>query len=96
MSKFNFFDKALVATTDFADHRRTWSFNSSGIMILNESTAAGDVVQYSFDGVTVHGDTVPGSPSAGVSFDNRIESGVWLRLESAGSAVIVRIESWGF
>ena len=95
MSKFNFFDRILIATTDFADHKVSWSFNSAGIMLLNESTTPADVVQYSFNGVDVHGDLRPGTPAAGIAFDNRIESSIYFRLETAGSGVLVRAEAWG-
>jgi len=95
MSKFNFFNRVSVTSTVFEDHKRSWDFNSAGIMILNESTTSGDIVQYSFDGVTVHGDTVPGTVAAGLAFDNRIESAIFFRLASAGSAVSIRVEAWG-
>ena len=96
MSKFNFFTRVAVTSTDFADQKRSWDFNSSGIMILNASTTASDIVQYSFDGTNVHGDLVPGTPAAGLTFDNRIESSIFFRLESAGSPVTIRVEAWGF
>ena len=95
MSKFNFFDRFSVTTTDFADSRRSWDFNSAGIMLLNESSVTAEVIQYSFNGVDLHGELRPNSPSAGLAFDNRTESSIYFRLATAGSGVVIRVEAWG-
>jgi hypothetical protein len=94
MSNFNYFNKVHVSTTNFSDRQVTWTFNSAGILLLNESTVAGRVLEYSFNGTDVHGDLDPTLPSAGIAFDNRHESRVYLRLKTAGASVICRIEAW--
>lgn len=95
MSKFNFFDKVSVSTTSFADCAISWDFVSAGFSLLNESTTAGRIIEYSFDGGnTVHGDLDPSLPSAGVVYDARHESKIYLRLKTAGAPVIVRVEVW--
>ena len=94
MSKFNFFDRIEVSTVDFEDHLSNFGFISSGISLINTSILFGDVVEYSFDGSTLHGDLNPTLPSAALSFDNRYESKIWFRLQSSGTPVIIRVEAW--
>ena len=95
MSKFNFYDRFSVTTTDFADFKRSWDFKSAGVLLLNESSTTSDIIQYSFDGSTLHGELRPNTPAAGLAFDNRTESSLYFRLATAGSGVVVRIEAWG-
>jgi len=90
----NFFDKLYVTSTSFSDHTVQWSFTSVGIAIMLESNDVTDVVQYSFDGITVHGDMTPTFPSEGIIFDGRRQSKIWFQRESSGQPVIVRIEAW--
>lgn len=94
MSKFNFFERMVVNSTAFEDMTVDFGFNSTGIMLLNESDTAGDVIYYSFDGLTVHGDLRPGTSSAGLAFDLRHESQIWLARETSGGDVVVRVEAW--
>jgi len=94
MSKFNHFSKLTVSTTDFADKFVTWEFISAGIMLLNENSSASDVIQYSFDGETLHGDLTPGTLSAAMSFDNRKESKIYFRLAAGATTAVVRVETW--
>lgn len=94
MSKFNFFERAVVNSTAFEDMTVAFGFNSVGIMLLNESSNTNDVIYYSFDGLTVHGDLRPGTASAGLAFDNRQENRIWLARETPGSDVVVRVEAW--
>lgn len=93
MSKFNFFNRIVINTTNFT-LGGSWSFNSAGLILLVESTSSLDIIEYSFDGTTVHGDLTPGTPSQGISFDNRHECTVFLRRSFEGGDVTVRIESW--
>ena len=86
MSRFNFFDRILIATTDFSDHVVSWSFNSTGILLLNESTSAVDIIQYSFNGTDLHGELRPGTVAAGLAFDNRTESSIYFRLASGAAS----------
>jgi hypothetical protein len=51
------------------------------------------VVEYSFNGNTVHGDMQDGTPTEAMFFDNRNVNGIWFRLAS-GSAGDVRVEGW--
>lgn len=93
----NFFTKVSVATTSFAtaSQKVAWDFTSTGIALLNEATQPGNVVEYSFDGTTVHGDLSPGLASAGIIFDNRHENTIWFRLKTTVPLpVTIRLETW--
>lgn len=90
----NFFHKLNVGSTSFSDHRVSWNFTSVGIALMVESDNQADVIQYSFDGETVHGDMTPLRPSEGIVFDNRFQSKVWFRRATPGDPVLVRVEAW--
>jgi len=90
----NFFDKLYVSSTSFSDHRVGWNFTSVGIALMVESDNQADVIQYSFDGTTVHGDMTPLRPSEGIVFDNRFQNKVWFRRATPGDPVLVRVEAW--
>lgn len=67
-----------------------WGFWSQGIVLVNVS--GGSTVEYSFDGVTVHGKLgVTGAPDNGKVFDDRHERSVWFRAPAAST---VRVEVW--
>jgi hypothetical protein len=52
-------------------------------------------VEYSFNGTTVHGDMVPATPSASLTFNNRTVCMVWFRLKTGSSGPInIRVEAW--
>ena len=89
MSKYNYFRNVLVDGYGFTS-AVSWNFNSCGIALLNRGS---HTVQYSFNGVDIHGDLVPGDPSRGIIFDNRVESKIFLRgLDGYGG--FVRVEAW--
>jgi hypothetical protein len=70
-------------------------FMSQGFSLINYSTASNNIVEYSFDGINVHGDLVPGSPSAALVFDYRTAGPIWFRLRAGASGPInVRVEGW--
>jgi hypothetical protein len=92
MSKFNYFKNILVDSYGWtATPQASWDFNSTGIALLNRSRFT---IQYSFGDadMNVHGDLVPGDPSRGIIFDNRVESKVFFR--SVDGYGYVRCESW--
>ena len=93
MSKFNYFSVESISSTDFT--MVNFGFNSTGIMLMVDSTDAADEILYSFDGVSVHGSLAPTKPSQAMAFDNRRECKIWLARDTAGSAVLVRVEAWG-
>jgi len=89
----NFFQKYRVSSTSF-EVVASWNFISIGIALMVESNNRNDVIQYSFDGETVHGDMTPTLPSEGIVFDNRFQSKVWFRRATPGDPVVVRVEAW--
>ena len=91
----NFFFKLDVSDTTFGDPI-SWNFNSVGLALMVESNNSDDIIQYSFDGETVHGDMRPLFPSEAIIFDNRAQSKVWFRRATPGDAVIVRVEAWRY
>lgn len=62
----------------------------TGFSMSNEGDK---IVEYSFDGKTVHGDMTPNKPSAFLKFNGRIINKIYFRLKEAGST-IVRVEAW--
>ena len=93
MSKFNYFTMATVSDGYFAHCALSWPFNSTSMLILNES-AAGIIVEYSFDGTTVDGNLDPSQPCAGIARDGIIANNIWFRLKSVTSPATVRFEVW--
>jgi hypothetical protein len=91
MSKWSYFNAVSVDVVDFPETPQVnFGFNSQGFSLLNRGAA---VVQYSFDGTTVHGDLDPSDDSIGRIFDIRTECKIWLK--SASGTNIVRVEAWG-
>lgn len=91
---FNFYNKFTVVATNFGDQSISGeqpdmiiTFPTQTVIFQLES---GGPVEYSFNGITVHGDMVVGKASANLIFENRVISKIWFR----GSGV-VRVEAWG-
>lgn len=76
---------SITATSLASSPDITLEFEPSEWLIVNMSTAAGDVVYFSFDGVNTHGKVVPGSPIAGCSYKIRAKK-LWLYLAPAASS----------
>ena len=71
------------------------TFPAQSVILLNEATTSSQVVEYSFNGQTVHGELDPSLPSRGLSFDNRVISKIWFRVKSGSAGPItVRVDSW--
>lgn len=88
---FNFFRKVTVNNAFFTDNSSI-TFNIKGLQtftLVNEGT---DVVEYSFNGNTLHGDMTPGTPTEALAFDNRRVTAIWFR--SAVTPQTIRVEAW--
>lgn len=88
---FNYFKKVDVASSSFQDNPEI-VINIRGISsfsLVNEGDA---VVEYSFNGETVHGDLTPDTPTEAIFFDNRPVSYIWFRTATPGQTV--RVEAW--
>lgn len=92
---FNFFQKFIISSTSFNEEADgIIKFSTNCVMMLLENTTG--VVEYSFNGNTVHGELNAALPSRGVAFDNRIISKIWFRIASGSpSPLTVRVDAWG-
>lgn len=89
---FNFFQRVSVSSATFTDNCDSIiTFPTKTVTFLLEGTG---VIEYSFNGNTVHGDMDSALSSRGLVFDNRLASKIWFRLKSGGP-VTVRVEAWG-
>jgi hypothetical protein len=71
------------------------TFTTQGLMLLNLGSGSTNVVEYSFNGNTVHGELNPTNPSAGMTFDNRVQSLIWFRVKSGSTGPItVSVQAW--
>ena len=92
MSKYNHFEVITVNSSTFSLNQSVaFGFISAGFSLLNRGTR---IIEYSFDGVTVHGDLNPADSSNYLVFENRTESRIWFRVQT-GIATDVRVEAWG-
>lgn len=87
---YNFFVKINITDTTFPSNSQVMIpfADQFGFSLVNEGSS---VVEYSFNGNTLHGDLTPGTPTAAIIFDNRRIPAIWFR---ASSPSIVRIEAW--
>lgn len=95
----NFYQKVSITSSTFGGASVTGqqpdviiTFNTQGLQLLN--LGAG-VVEFSFNGTTVHGELNSSNPSAGLTFDNRPTSKIWFRVQSGSSGPItVSVGAW--
>lgn len=98
---FNFYQKINVTAIDFGSNTIDGyqpdiviTFSTQAIMFLNENSSG--VIEYSFNGTTVHGELDPSLPTRGIFFDNRVVSLIWFRVKSGSSGPItIRVDAWG-
>jgi hypothetical protein len=94
---FNFFQIVPVTATSFGSNSVDGyqpdcviTFPTYGVTFQLEGTG---VIQYSFNGNTIHGDMTDGYASASLSFDNRVISCIWF--QAVTGTPNVRVEAWG-
>lgn len=89
-NRFNYYQVIDVTTANFpVDPQVSFGFNSTGMVLYNRGS---DVVEYSFDGINLHGDLDPNDATAGLAFDNRSECKIFFR--AAVTPQSVRVEAW--
>jgi hypothetical protein len=72
------------------------TFTPKGIIFNTEASSSSSVVEYSFDGKTVHGELVAKTNRETLTFYDRPCSLIWFRVKSGSSGTIrISIESWG-
>jgi hypothetical protein len=92
MADPNFYGRFSVSQTAFTERTTVIPFSTQGVMFLNEGTG---VVQYSFNGSTVHGELDSTKASIGKVFDNRVISEIWFCVKSGSTGPItVSVEAW--
>lgn len=98
---YNFFEKIDVNWAEFGENSvdgeqpdMVITFPTQSIMLLNEADAG--IVEYSFNGNTIHGELDAEKASKGLVFDNRVASPIWFRLKSGSTGPItIRVDAWG-
>jgi len=93
---FNFYKKVSVSNSTFNNACDAMiTFSTESVMFLNEGSGATNVVEYSFNGNTVHGELDPTLLSKQMIFNNRVVSKIWFRLKAGSSGnPNVRIDAW--
>lgn len=75
-------------------------FNTQSVILTNLSLASGtyasgSVVEYSFNGQTVHGELGSSSANISLTFENRIVAKIWFRLQTGSSGpVSISVQAW--
>lgn len=90
------FNRVSVTTDNFDDMEINWTFNAEHILLSLEGAISGDIVEYSFNGINMHGDMRGRTTSEAVAYDNRLRNKIWLRRNSSSpsSSITIRIEAW--
>ncbi len=110
---YNFFEKKSVSGTVFGSSNSDGysvtdgyncdsfiTFPTAGVIFHTEgSSATTSIIEYSFNGTTVHGELVPATATdAGrttLTFFNRKITAIWFRVKSGSTGPItVSIEAW--
>lgn len=88
----SFFQKFTVTGANFNSDGYQFGFVSNGLILSNEGET-GNIVEYSFDGIHVHGELDPSAATKCITCPNRQECVIFLRLKD-GTSAIVRVEAW--
>ena len=99
-SDFNFYKKVDVNWSTFGGNSLDGyapdliiTFPTQGLMMLNEGSG---VVEFSFNGNTIHGELDSTRPSIGMVFDNRVVSKIFFKLKSGSiGPITVSVNAWG-
>jgi hypothetical protein len=102
---WNFFQKKDISLTAFgADSIDGYqpdmliTFSTQGIIFTNETApGAGKIVEYSFNGTTVHGelDAAATSLTKQLIFNNRTVAKIWFRVKSGSTGPItISVQAW--
>lgn len=87
----NYFNRLFISSATFqVAPDVSFGFSNPSFSLINEST---NTIEYSFDGVNVHGDMIPSSPSASMVFNNRGYSTIWFRAPFTSGSDSLRIEA---
>jgi hypothetical protein len=96
---FNFYQKLSVTATTFGGSSVDgyqpdmiiW-FPTQGVQFLNLGTG---VIEYSFNGSTIHGELNSANATAGLTFDNRVVSMIWFRVQTGSTGpILISVQAW--
>ena len=108
----NYFNKMAVNWTDFGansvdgyqpdmiinllEPTYTVIFTNITATSSTDGYASGSVLEYSFDGNTVHGELGSNTNNFSLTFENRVISLIWFRVQSGSSGPLtVSVQAWG-
>lgn len=108
----NYFNKLAVSWTDFGansvdgyqpdmiinllEPTYTVIFTNITAASSTDGYASGSVLEYSFDGNTVHGELGSNTNNFSLTFQNRVISTIWFRVQSGSSGtLVVSVQAWG-
>jgi len=93
---FNFYKKMSVSATAFnTDADMIITFTTQGVQFLNLGSGTANVIEFSFNGNTVHGELDASRVSAGITFDNRVVCKIWFRIQSGSTGPVdVSVNAW--
>lgn len=88
---YNYFSRLTISSATFSnDPNCQFAFRGNpSFSLINDGAG---IIEYSFNGNTVHGDLVPNTPYAAMVFNLKGVNQIWFRLKS-GSASDVRVEA---
>lgn len=98
---FNFFEKLQVSTTTFGGDSvdgyqpdMVITFPTYGLILHTEDSGS-NIIEYSFNGNTVHGELIPGTGRSTPTFINRQVSLIWFRVKTGSTGPItISVEAW--
>jgi hypothetical protein len=98
---FNYFKLVSVSSTTFGSSSDGYTpdvsiwFPTQAVSLISYGLNSSNTVEYSLNGFSVHGELVPGTPSAALVFDNRPISKIWFRIKLGSSGPVdIRSEAW--
>ena len=103
---FNYFEKLSISATTFGGSSVDGyqpdvviTFSTYGVILTNLTlpAASSKIIEYSFNGQTVHGelDATSGSQTISLKFENRVVSKIWFRVQSGSTGPIeVSVQAW--
>lgn len=107
---FNFFQKYSVTATTFGGDTvdgyqpsMIITFPTYGVIFTNlaldgytDGYTGNSIVEYSFNGQTVHGELGSNDNNISLTFENRVISLIWFRIQSGSSGPIpISVQAWG-
>jgi hypothetical protein len=94
----NYFKSIEVSNTTFGVSTDGYKpdvfipFVTQGFSIMSGETTG--VVEYSFNGITVHGEVDAAGASKALIFDNRVACKIWFRVKTGTNPHTIRFEAW--